>query len=285
MYTDAVYTQTNGKVDPDMNKKSLLAIAGLVIGLQSFSGMAASITAAEHAIKSQDYSTALSQLKPLVKEGNTDALNLMGQLYENGWGVDQDIALAEKLYDRGARVGHIGSVNSLRALKNKAYRIELNGLAPQLQAGNPSAQNRAGEMYEFGYGAERNSDKAFELYKQAAEQGLIAAQHNLGRSYNFGTGVEQNFEEAERWYRIAARQGYTDSMFYLGTLYSNGYGIDNSHEQDIIAYAWMHNASELGNRTAKAIESRLLMKLQDSQMAEANSLANEYAEDYVKPFK
>jgi TPR repeat protein len=285
MYTDALYTQTNCKVEPDMNRKVLLGILGLVMGLQSISSMAADISTAEKAIESRDYATAISELQPLVKEGNTDALNLMGQLYENGWGVDQDIALAEKLYDRGARVGHIGSVNSLRALKNKAYRIELAGLAPQLEAGNPSAQNRAGEMYEFGYGAKRDGVKAFELYKKAAEQGLIVAQHNLGRSYNFGTGVEQNFEEAERWYRIAARQGHTDSMFYLGTLYSNGYGSDTSHEQDIIAYAWMHNASELGNRTAKAIESRLLMKLKDSQMAEANSLASEYAEDYVKPFK
>ncbi|WP_372737933.1 tetratricopeptide repeat protein [Neptunomonas sp.] len=268
-----------------MSKKTLLAAAGLIFGLQSMNVMAASISAATEAIQKQDYATAIEDLKELIDEGNADATNLMGQLYENGWGVKQDIAKAKSLYDRGARQGNINSVNSLRKLKNIEYKVELDALMPKVKAGDASAQNRAGEMYEFGYGTERDGAMAFKLYQLAAKQGLVAAQHNLGRSFNFATGTEQNFEEAERWYRQAAKQGYTNSMFFLGTLYSNGYGNDSSHAQDIIAYAWMHNAAALGNGTAASIESRLLMKLQESQMKEAEALAAEYAQDYVEPFK
>ncbi|SFG73621.1 hypothetical protein SAMN05216175_11272 [Neptunomonas qingdaonensis] len=263
----------------------LLAAAGLIFGLQSMNVMAASISAATEAIQKQDYPTAIEELKELIDEGNADATNLMGQLYENGWGVTQDTAKAKSLYERGARQGNINSVNSLRKLKNIEYKVELDALMPKVKAGDASAQNRAGEMYEFGYGTERDGAMAFKLYQLAAEQGLVAAQHNLGRSYNFATGTEQNFEEAERWYRKAAKQGYTNSMFFLGTLYSNGYGKDSSHAQDIIAYAWMHNAAALGNGTAASIESRLLMKLQEGQMKEAQALAAEYAHDYVEPFK
>jgi TPR repeat protein len=268
-----------------MSKKMLLAAAGLIVGLQSMSVMAASMSAATKAIEKQDYATALDNLEDLAKEGSADATNLLGQLYENGWGVNQDINKAQSLYEQGARQGNLNSVNSLRNLKNKEYKVELDALLPKAKAGDASAQNRAGEMYEFGYGADRNGNRAFELYQQAAEQGLVAAQHNVGRSYNFGTGVEQNFVEAERWYRKAAKQGYTNSMFFLGTLYSNGYGQDKSHPADVIAYAWMHNAAALGNGTAASIESRLLMKLQDNQMGEAKTLATDYKEDYVKPFK
>lgn len=263
----------------------LLAAAGLILGLQSISTMAASISAATESIQKQDYTTAIEDLQELIEEGNSDATNLMGQLYENGWGVTKDIIKAKSLYDQGARQGNINSVNSLRKLKNIEYKVELDAILPKAKAGDASAQNRAGEMYEFGYGTDRDGTMAFQLYQQAADQGLVAAQHNLGRSYNFGTGIEQNFEEAERWYRQAAKQGYTNSMFFLGTLYSNGYGQDSSHEQDVIAYAWMHNAAALGNGTAASIESRLLMKLHDSQMDEAKSLASDYEKNYVEPFK
>lgn len=268
-----------------MSKKLLLATVGLVIGLQSATGLAASIKSAEAAIAGKDYAKALEELQPLVKEGNADATNLMGRLYENGWGVQTDIEQAKTYYNRGARTGHIASVNSLRALKNKDYKIELDNLLPQAEAGNANAQNRVGEMFEFGHGAKRNPEKAFQFYQQAADQGLVAAQHNLGRSFNFGTGTSQDFVEAEKWYLQAAKQGYTNSMFFLGTLYSNGYGQDKSHHSDIIAYAWMHNAALLGDGTAASIESRLLMKLEGTQLTEAKDLAAAYAEDYVAPFK
>ena len=268
-----------------MSKKILIAAAGLFLGLQSFSASAGNINAAQAAVDKQDYETALKALAPLVKDGDSNATNLMGQMYENGWGVEKDTEKAKSLYDQGARRGHLASVNSLRKLKNIDYKIELDALLPKVAAGDAEAQNRAGEMYEFGYGTDRNPQEAFRLFQLAAEQGSVNAQHNLGRCYNFGTGTKQDFVEAERWYRIASEKGHTESMFFLGTLYSNGYGQDTSHASDIIAYAWMHNAAALGNPTASAIESRLLMKLQDNQMDEAKTLASSYEAEYVKPFK
>jgi TPR repeat protein len=128
---------------------------------------------------------------------------------------------------------------------------------------------------------ERSPDLALQWYLKAADQGLVAAQHNIGRCYNFGTGVAQNFAEAERWYRKAAEQGHTDAMFFLGTLYSNNHGEQTDTDTNILAYAWMHNAAELGNPTAIAIEKRLVMKLNPSQLEEAKELAAEYKNTYI----
>ncbi len=270
--------------DVSMNKKTLLA-AALLLSINTTAVFAANLGKGIKAFEAQDYATAVQELEPLAKEGNVDATNLLGQMYENGWGLDKDVEKAKRLYTQGANVGHLKSVNSLRALKNKEYRKELKTVQPAAESGDAHAMNRLGEMNEFGYGMDRNPTAAFNWYSKAANAGLVAAQHNIGRSYNFGTGVNQNFAEAERWYLKAASQGHTDAMFFLGTLYSNALGMDKSYHSDVIAYAWMHNAAQLGNNTAQAIEKRLVMKLNSSDLASAKSLAQTYFDKYVAPYK
>lgn len=268
-----------------MKKFVLLTTAGLLLNLQVGTVEAASIKAAQRAFDAKDYSAALAELTPLAKEGEAAAMNMLGQMYENGWGVEADVEMAQRYYERGARQGHLESVNSLRALKNKAYRAEFDTILPTAESGDAGAQNRVGEMYEFGQGVNRDIDQAFGWYRKSADQGNVTAWHNLGRCYNFGTGVEQNYETAEEWYRKAAEQGHQEAMFFLGTLYATSHGGDDSADTDVIAYAWMHNAAELGNPTARAIETRLKMKLGESQLGEAESLAAQYKNHYVTPFQ
>lgn len=268
-----------------MNRSTLLAAAGLLFSLHSAPILAASIDSAQRAIDAGDYGKARSELEELAKNQDPAALNLLGTMYENGWGVEQNTDMARRYYESGARQGHLESVNSLRALKNREYKVEFDRLLPLAEAGNGDAQNRIGEMYEFGQGVARNNDEALKWYRLAAEQNVVAAWHNLGRSYNFGTGVEQDYAKAEEWYRKAAEKGHMDAMFFLGTLYSNNHGQDTSTDTNILAYAWMHNAAELGNGTARAIEARLLMKLDESQLEEARSLAERFKAQYVTPFR
>jgi len=266
-------------------KKQILLAASLMLSISATNVMAADLGKGTLAFEKQDYATAMKELKSLAREGNPDAMNMVGQMYENGWGVDKDVKKARRMYNRGASLGHMGSVNSLRAMKDKQYKVELKTVVPAAESGDASAQNRLGEMAEFGYGMERNPDLAIQWYLKAADQGFVAAQHNIGRCYNFGTGVAQNFAEAENWYRKAAEQGYTDAMFFLGTLYSNDHGRERAYDNNIIAYAWMHNASLLGNETAAAIERRLVMKLSDSELKTAEALASDYKNRYVSPYK
>ncbi|ANG64165.1 hypothetical protein A8C75_17925 [Marinobacterium aestuarii] len=268
-----------------MSKRTLLAAAGLLMALSSTPLLAADLGQASRDFENKDYSAALDALESLSKEGNPEALSMLGQMYENGWGVDKDLEKAAALFKRGANQGHLGSVNGLRRLKNIEYRQELNSVRLSAEAGDASAQNRLGEMYEFGYGIERDPNLAYSWYLRAAEQQLVAAEHNIGRCYNFGTGVAQDFAQAETWYRKAAKQGHMDAMFFLGTLYSNNHGQDQSIDTNVMAYAWMHNSAQLGNATAAAIEKRLLMKLDEPQTQAAKALAEEYLDQYVRPFK
>jgi len=267
-----------------MKRSLLFSIAGVLSCLYIAPVSADYISRAQDAIDAADYKTALKELSVAVKEGKPAATNLMGKIYQNGWGVHADMDLAKSYYKKGANTGHIDSVNSLRALDDIEYLKELSAIKEKALEGNATAQNRLGEMYEYGFGLKRDLEKAFEQYKLAADQGFVTAQHNIGRSYNFGTGIKQDFAVAENWYRIAANKGYNKSMFYLGTLYATNHGKDNSYAQDIIAYAWMNNAAALGDRTAAAIENRLLLKLTDDQKEVATTLAQEYKKTYVTPF-
>ncbi|WP_417225080.1 tetratricopeptide repeat protein [Amphritea sp.] len=268
-----------------MSKKLLLAMTGLLLTLNTASAYAASLAKGMKAFEAKDYSTAMSELKPLISDNNLDAMNLVGQMYEFGLGIDVNEAEAVKLYDRCSAQGHLDCVNSLRAYKDKGYKVELKTVQPAADGGDATAQNRLGEMYEFGYGVKRDAAQAIQWYQLAADQGLVAAQYNLGRAYNFGTGVQQDFALAEKWYRNAAEQGYMDAMFFLGALYSNDHGGDENQQTNITAYAWLQNALELGNQTATAIQSRIVMKLSPSELEQAKSLATEYKEKFVTPFK
>lgn len=268
-----------------MSKKLLLVITGLLLSLQTASALAANLGKGISAFESKDYPTAMSELEPLISENSLDAMNYVGQMYEFGLGVDADTEKALQLYNRCADQGHLDCVNSRRAFKDKAYKVELETVQPAAKSGDAAAQNRLGEMYEFGYGVSRDANQALSWYQQAADQGLVVAQHNIGRAYNFGTGVKQDFSQAESWYRKAAEQGHMDAMFFLGALYSNAHGSDAGQSSNITAYAWLQNALELGNPTAYAIQSRIVMKLSDTELAQAKELAEEYKTKYVIPFK
>ena len=52
-------------------------------------------------------------------------------------------------------------------------------------------------------GVEEDDEKAFELYRQAADAGDVVAVFKLGEFYERGTGVEKDLDEAARWYRTA----------------------------------------------------------------------------------
>jgi len=246
---------------------------------------AASIVTAERAFQQQDYDKALNELKPLVRDGDPDAIYLMGLMFRDGLGQAADKAQALTYFELAARQGHLDSVTAMRGIKNEAYKVEFDELLPKAEQGVASAQNRIGEMYEFAQGVPRDLNKAYEWYSKAAAQDLVAGWHNVARCYNFGNGVELNYAKAEALYRKAANAGFADSMFFLGTLYATYHGSDDSVNPDILAYAWMHSASERGSLTASTIEKRLLMKLNDQEQENAKKLATAFVGRFVKPFE
>lgn len=74
--------------------------------------------------------------------------------------------------------------------------------------GNVDAQLRMAKRYENGDGVKKDFNKAFDLYRKAAEAGNADAQYNLGTCYYNGVGTEKDVETGMEWFNKAAAQGH-----------------------------------------------------------------------------
>jgi uncharacterized protein len=77
----------------------------------------------------------------------------------------------------------------------------------------------------FVKGVEQDSKRAFELYEQAAKQGLSQAQAALAAAYYHGRSVKQDLKQAAVYFAKAAEQGHAEAQLNLGMLYEQGHGI------------------------------------------------------------
>ena len=110
------------------------------------------------AFKSGDYETASESFLPLANSGDARAQNMLGLMYERGYGVDQDFDKAASWYLKAA---------------NK-------GLA--------AAQIRIAQMYIQGRGVQRDYWEAMKWSRKAAIQGNAEAEANI--AYMFHDGID-----------------------------------------------------------------------------------------------
>jgi hypothetical protein len=94
-------------------------------------------------------------------------------MYDQGQGVPQDYAEAEKWYRKATEQGYA------------------------------SAQSNLGVMYEQGQGVPQDYAEAAKWYRKAAEQGNASAHGNLGAMYVKGQGVPQDYVLAHMWCTLA----------------------------------------------------------------------------------
>ena len=95
------------------------------------------------------------------------------------------------------------------------------------KAGDPIAQYGLAVMYANGEGVPKNSEKAIEWYRIAANQRIdvriaITSQYYMGEMYFSGVGVPKDLDKALEWYTKAAKQGHSQAQFTLAELYFAG---------------------------------------------------------------
>ena len=90
------------------------------------------------------------------------------------------------------------------AYDRATYESALAVWLPLAKAGDTSAQNYVGEIYEKGLGIATDYTQAVFWYSQAAEQNFARAQINLGLLYEQGLGTDRNLYRALELYRMAS---------------------------------------------------------------------------------
>ena len=81
--------------------------------------------------------------------------------------------------------------NDVRQLKKLAH------------AGNPTAENNLGVLYDCGHGVPRDYVEAANWFRKAAVRGDDLAESNLGDLYANGQGLPRDFTEAIEWWILA----------------------------------------------------------------------------------
>ncbi len=125
------------------------------------------------AYQDKAYAKAAEFWRPLAEKGDPAAQYLLGALYMDGKGVEQDDATAFTWFQRAANQG------------------------------DARAQYNLGASYAEGAGVQKSEVDAAKWFQRAADQGMVFAQLNLGLLYAAGNGVPQDNVEAFKWLDLA----------------------------------------------------------------------------------
>lgn len=144
-----------------------------------------------------------------------------------------------------------GSINAQNTFYYNSYKHWTPTLETLASHGNDAmAIVSLGSCYDRADGIDRNTDKAFELFKQAAKLGDFLALYNLGYYYFKGISTNPNNAEAEKNLLEAVRKNpkFMPAYQILAQIYDKGgYGVDIDYTK---AFEMYSKASEYGDKIA-----------------------------------
>jgi uncharacterized protein len=227
-----------------MRRRSIAFISAM-----SLSAPVAAKESGFEAYESGRFEEAFEALLPLAKRGDANAQFVVGLLYANGQGVEQNFYEAAKQYRQAGEQGHAG------------------------------AQVNLGSLFENCYGnGPCNSEAAADWYRRAADQGSAIGQYNLAVMYATGRGVAKDEWTARTLFRKAAEQGHLPAQFNLAVTYERGMG---GPADVVAAYAWFDLASHKGYPDAAASRDRLGVGLTDEALEKAKAMSKRLREYYA----
>jgi TPR repeat protein len=235
--------------------------------------------AKQDALYAKEYALLHRMLR--VDPSLVEAQYNLGNMYDEGQGVQQDFKQAAAWYRKGAAQGFAEARYNLGLMYEQGkgvqqdYKQATTWCRKAAEQGLAQAQCSLGLMYYNGEGVQQDYKQAVAWYrKAAAEQGVAEAQHNLGSMYHEGKGVQQDSKQAVAWYRKAAEQGYAGAQFNLGVMYKKGEGVQQDSKQ---AAAWWQKAAIQGITNAYIGLGKLSEEAGDYQAAFASYRAGQAA--------
>lgn len=192
----------------------------------------------------QDYKEAARCYQWASKNGSLQALYSLAQMYQEGKGVEQDEEMADKLMQ------HLHE--TMRWLKDDI--IPLQTVKEQAENGDPDAMYQLGNRYNKGDGVEQDAAKAVELYTKAAENGNSSAAIALARLYIIGekAGVEEDCDKAIALLQPLEESGNSAVFYFLSCAYNNKSLTKNNYSWETAekAFGYMRKAADAGDFNA-----------------------------------
>lgn len=197
------------------------------------------------AFEAENFNTAVNELLPLAKVGQTLAMTWLGRVYAEGL---DDPVQAFPWYLKAA------------------------------QKGDVAAQTSLGELYAEGQGVAQDEEQALLWFEKAALQGDDEAQFALGLHQE---EVLSDNQAALVWYEKSAAQGNPDAQYRLGLLLLGEPGVARqvtrawmfltlAAADEIDEAAEARDVLELGLKPAEKQQARLLLQQWQEQWQQAH---------------
>ncbi len=169
-------------------------------------------------IDQEEYEEAFARANQLAATGDPEAHDWLGWMYEGGYGVEADLALAIYHYRIAAsqntnhgswRLGVLIDQGSAEGTLEEAVALFEAAAANDYINGIVSLA----VMQATGRGTPQDFDAALDSYMRAAALGDGGGIRGVGIMMYLGQGVAQNTEEAAAWFLVSAARGYADGEF------------------------------------------------------------------------
>ena len=175
----------------------------------------------------------LAEIRAAAERGDLAAMHVLGSCFRyGGRGAPKDEAQWLAWVQRAAGgnlahaqtqlgVMHFHGLCGLAANHVEGARLYALGAAQELAI----AQHNLACCYRDGEGVPRDLERAFSLFRQAAEAGFAEAQAELAAAYVNGESVACDYAAAMLWARRSADQGNAVGEYNVGALFRRGHGV------------------------------------------------------------
>lgn len=170
-----------------------------------------------------------------MAEVNAKLLTRMGYAFEKGNTFLQNYEMALRCYELAAQYGDVQAVNNLGWLTLNGFGVERNTekatefFLRAAKKRNSTAMVNLGNLYESGtLGGQPDYKQAYFWYKKAADEGDPVGLFNYANCFHHGWGVRKNRKKAFSIFEMLAvewDETEPDICFYMGLYYQEGYAV------------------------------------------------------------
>ena len=209
----------------------LRSILFIFFGLIWGSSACADYVEAKKFYDNQNYTDAFNEVISSAEAGDPDSLNLLGILYLNGLGVDENVdaaveyfekAIEKKSFKAYLNLASIYKSNKWGRLDNKKAEILLlRAIESSEKEVSAQAAFDLGLLYYFEPSLQINELKALDYLRRAAKQDHVLAMLALGH-------LSKSESEQFLWYEKASNFNDPEAQFLVGSMLFEGRGTEKN---------------------------------------------------------
>lgn len=254
-------------------------VSGFAIAAFASGACLADVSQGLSSLQGGDVAAASAQFAAAFEAGDPAGAFWLGRMFELGIGTAPDAMRAANLYAAAAQGGDAASQLRLGLMYHEGtvllrdYAEGTGLICAAADSGLAEAKVACGLAFEAGRGTEADSQRAADLWREAAEEGNVAAMNLMGAS----ALRAEDIEAASRWFTASAEAGNAVGMVETARI------LAGQDAPDLVgAYVWSSLAVVRGHPEAGPLRDDLERRLGAAEIGEAQARARAWTEAQMR---